>query len=217
MSTHLRSSIFLISIEFQGLLQVVYVLLSGAFAWQISSRYRLLTHRGSYMSVQVSFNLFNESGKRDKMRGLMRIVSLLSNEFNKSNNTEARMLDYNYHIVGWESKTCIFDFYIFQERQKWISFASSVLHCWKSDRIIFSNIQIHCYWCFELPINISRLLWKVYLSYIILTIFSWKTILIRHFDYLFHGKTSRIMYTKVMVCFIDMIFWSMIDAFLRGF
>ena len=22
------------------------------------------------------------------------------------------------HIVGWESKTCIFDFYIFQERQK---------------------------------------------------------------------------------------------------
>ena len=70
------------------------------------------------MSVQVSFNLFNESGKRDKMRGLMRIVSLLSNEFNKSNNTEARMLDYNYHIVGRESKTCIFDFYIFQERQK---------------------------------------------------------------------------------------------------
>ena len=43
------------------------------------------------MSVQVSFNLFNESGKRDKMRGLMRIVSLLSNEFNKSNNTEAQM------------------------------------------------------------------------------------------------------------------------------
>ena len=62
------------------------------------------------MSVQVSFNLFNESGKRDKMRGLMRIVSLLSNEFNTSNNTEARMFDYNYHIVGWESKTCIFDF-----------------------------------------------------------------------------------------------------------
>ena len=40
----------------------------------------------------------------------MRIVSLLSNEFNTSNNTEARMFDYNYHIVGWESKTCIFDF-----------------------------------------------------------------------------------------------------------
>ena len=70
------------------------------------------------MSVQVSFNLFNELGKRDKMRGWMRIVSLLSNEFNKFNNTEARMLDYNYHIVGRESKTRIFNFYIFQERQK---------------------------------------------------------------------------------------------------
>ena len=52
------------------------------------------------------------------MRGWIRIVSLLSNEFNKFNNTEARMLDYNYHIVGRESTTRIFDIYIFQERQK---------------------------------------------------------------------------------------------------
>ena len=70
------------------------------------------------MSVQVSFNLFNELEKRDKMQGLVRIVSLLSKEFNKFNNTEARMLDYNYHIVGRESTTLIFDIYIFQERQK---------------------------------------------------------------------------------------------------
>ena len=56
------------------------------------------------MSVQVSFNLFNELEKKDKMRGLTRIVSLLINKFNKFNNTEARMLDYNYHIVGRESK-----------------------------------------------------------------------------------------------------------------
>ena len=56
------------------------------------------------MSIQVSFDLFNELEKKDKMRDLTRIVSLLSNEFNKFNNTEARMLDYNYHIVDRESK-----------------------------------------------------------------------------------------------------------------
>ena len=29
--------------------------------------------------------------------------------------------------------------------KNWITFARSVLNCWKSDRIIFSNIHIHCY------------------------------------------------------------------------
>ena len=42
--------------------------------------------RRSYMSVHVLLNLFNELGKRDKMRGF--ILSLFCNEFNKSNNTE---------------------------------------------------------------------------------------------------------------------------------
>ena len=35
------------------------------------------------------------------------------------------------------------DFHIFPKIKKWITFARSVLYCWKSDRIIFSNIQIH--------------------------------------------------------------------------
>ena len=46
------------------------------------------------MSAHVLLNLLNELGKRDKMRGL----SLFRNEFNKFNNTRARMLDSIYHM-----------------------------------------------------------------------------------------------------------------------
>ena len=49
------------------------------------------------MSAHVLLNLLNELGKRDKMRGLPRILSLFRNEFNKFNNTRARMLDSIYH------------------------------------------------------------------------------------------------------------------------
>ena len=48
-------------------------------------------NRGSYMSAHVLLNLLNELGKRDKMRGLPSILSLFRNEFNKFNNTGARM------------------------------------------------------------------------------------------------------------------------------
>ena len=57
-----------------------------------------LGHRGSYMSALVLLNLLNELGKRDKMRGLPSILSLFRNEFNKFNNTGARMLDSIYHM-----------------------------------------------------------------------------------------------------------------------
>ena len=39
-------------------------------------------------------------GKRDKMRGLPSILSLFRNEFNKFNNSRARMLDSIYHITN---------------------------------------------------------------------------------------------------------------------
>ena len=48
------------------------------------------------MSANVLLNLLNELGERDKMRGLPNILSLLRNEFNKFNNTGARMLDSIY-------------------------------------------------------------------------------------------------------------------------
>ena len=50
------------------------------------------------MNAHVLLNLLNELGQRDKMRGLPSILSLFHNEFNKFNNTGARMLDSIYHM-----------------------------------------------------------------------------------------------------------------------
>ena len=44
------------------------------------------------MSAHVLLSLLNELGKRDKMLGFR-------NEFNKFNNTSARMLDSIYHLT----------------------------------------------------------------------------------------------------------------------
>ena len=52
------------------------------------------------MSAHVLLNLLNELGKRDKMWGLPTILSLFRNEFNKFNNTRARMLDSIYHMTN---------------------------------------------------------------------------------------------------------------------
>ena len=60
----------------------------------------LFLNRGSYMSAHVLLNLLNELGKRDKMRGLPSILSLLCIELNKFNNTRARMLDSIYHMTN---------------------------------------------------------------------------------------------------------------------
>ena len=51
------------------------------------------------MSAHDLLNLLNKLGKSDKMRGLPRILLLLHNEFNKFNNTGARMLDSFYHMT----------------------------------------------------------------------------------------------------------------------
>ena len=51
------------------------------------------------MSAHVLLNLLNELGKRDKMRGLPSILSLFRNEFNKFNNSRARILDSIYHMI----------------------------------------------------------------------------------------------------------------------
>ena len=55
--------------------------------------------RGSYMSAQVLLNLLNELSQRDIMRGLPSILSFFRNEFNKFNNTGARMLESIYHMT----------------------------------------------------------------------------------------------------------------------
>ena len=51
------------------------------------------------MSAHVLLNLLNELGKSDKMRGLLSILLLFCNGFNKFNNTGARMLDSIYHMI----------------------------------------------------------------------------------------------------------------------
>ena len=51
------------------------------------------------MCAHVLLNLLNKSGKRDKMRGLPSFLSLFLNEFNKFNNTRARILDSFYHMT----------------------------------------------------------------------------------------------------------------------
>ena len=45
-------------------------------------------------------NLLSELGKRDKMRGLPSILSFFHSEFNKFNNTRARMLDSIFHMTS---------------------------------------------------------------------------------------------------------------------
>ena len=45
------------------------------------------------MSAYVLLNLLNVLRKRDRMRGLQSLLSLFRNEFNKFNNSGARMLD----------------------------------------------------------------------------------------------------------------------------
>ena len=52
------------------------------------------------MSAHVLLNLLNEFGKSDKMRGLPSILLLFRNEFNKFNNTSARMLESIYHMTN---------------------------------------------------------------------------------------------------------------------
>ena len=74
---------------------MIYLVKKGAITLKTSE----IINRGSYMSAHVLLNLLNELGKRDKMRGLSSILSLFRNEFNKFNNTRARMLDSIYHMT----------------------------------------------------------------------------------------------------------------------
>ena len=59
------------------------------------------------MSAHFLLKLLNKLGKRDKMRGLPSILSLFRNEFNKFNNTRARMLDSIYQMTKISLKSHI--------------------------------------------------------------------------------------------------------------
>ena len=51
------------------------------------------------MSAHVLLNLLNELGKGDKMLGLLSILSLFRNDFNKFNNAGAQMSDSINHMT----------------------------------------------------------------------------------------------------------------------
>ena len=77
-------------------------------------------------------NLLNELGKRDKMRGLRSILSLFRNEFNKFNNTRARMLDSFYHMTNtlkshFRHKNVIFFHYVRNVVMDVITFSVNLL------------------------------------------------------------------------------------------
>ena len=55
--------------------------------------------RGSYLSAHVLLNLLNELGKAIKYEACRAFYRFFRNEFNKFNNTRARMLDYIYHMT----------------------------------------------------------------------------------------------------------------------
>ena len=74
------------------------------------------------MSAHVLLNLLSKLGERDKMRDLPSILSLFRNEFNKFNNTRARMLDSIYHMTN----TLKYDF-------------------WRKNLIILSLCTQRCY------------------------------------------------------------------------
>ena len=51
------------------------------------------------MSAHVLLNLLNELGKKIRCEALPSILSVSPNEFNKFNNTRARMQDSVYHMI----------------------------------------------------------------------------------------------------------------------
>ena len=75
------------------------------------------------MSAHVLLNLLDEFGRRDKRRGLPSILHLFRNEFNKFNNTGARMLDSNYHMTLKILKKSFF------KREKVQTLLSFTQHC----------------------------------------------------------------------------------------
>ena len=52
------------------------------------------------MSAHALLYLLNKLRKRDQMHGLPRILSLFHNEFNKFNETRARMLYFIYYTTN---------------------------------------------------------------------------------------------------------------------
>ena len=104
------------------------------------------------MSAHVLLNLLNKFGKRDKMRGLLSILSLFPNEFNKFSNTRAPLLDSIYHMTLKLTKNHIFGMktYFFHYEplrlNPWMSFPL----CWRVFSQPYIYFQISCTFSFSI-------------------------------------------------------------------
>ena len=93
------------------------------------------------MNAHVLLNLLNELGKSDKMRGLLSILFLFRNEFNKFNNTRARMLDSIYHMTNtlkshfWRKNVIILSLYASRCYGRHSVSRKSINHWWFIDFI----------------------------------------------------------------------------------
>ena len=58
-----------------------------------------ILHRGSYMSAFILLNLLNELGKKIRCEAMPSFLSVFRNEFNKFNNTGARLQDSISHVT----------------------------------------------------------------------------------------------------------------------
>ena len=67
-----------------------------------------IIYRGSYICAHVLLNFLNDLGKSVKILGLPSILSLSRNEFNKFNNTLARVLDSIDHMTLKLLESCNF-------------------------------------------------------------------------------------------------------------
>ena len=90
-------------------------------------------------------------GKSDWMRGLPSILSLFRNEFNKLNNTGARMSDFIYHMtkIAFFGRENIQDLAIFTQRYNSASCSNSILgtqqmliNAWKKMCDPYSDLSI---------------------------------------------------------------------------
>ena len=85
-----------------------------------------LQHSSDLTRVSCLLHFSNELRKSDKMRGMSSILAQLRNEFNKLNNTGARMIDSIYHMALRLLKNRFFartrqEFAIFYVTLKWAS------------------------------------------------------------------------------------------------
>ena len=100
------------------------------------------------MSAHVLLNLLNKLRKQDKMRGLPSILSLFCNNFNKFNNTGARMLDsmprsrtFLRGCPGPTARKQSGKCWVFFSPQLILKFTEEVQWCYYSDNYTFPRIQ----------------------------------------------------------------------------